>query len=118
VELGAEARLLQLVEEAAKIFSTFPALRSKGFMAKTTGGDADPAIPFPKGKRKRTMSAPRESGSRMPRRRGGRNKRQQPLNDAVSFSHDVNDTAENVMRPRVVGQFERVGWRSKHLVWL
>jgi hypothetical protein len=56
-ELGAEARLLQLAEEAAGIFRTFPRLRSKGFMANTTDGHADPAMPLRKGTRKRTMSA-------------------------------------------------------------
>jgi hypothetical protein len=41
--IGAEQRLLQIAEEAANIFQTFPELRERGFMAEGERPDAPAA---------------------------------------------------------------------------
>lgn len=59
--VGAEQRLLELAEEAARIFAIFPELRApgRGFMAEkgSRSGDDDAAPAIPGARRRRTMSA-------------------------------------------------------------
>lgn len=52
--IGAEQRLLQIAEEAARIFKSFPELRDRGFMASGAAGTAGSARGRRPAKRRRT----------------------------------------------------------------
>ena len=57
--MGAEQRLLQIAEEAARIFQTFPELRDRGFMARgaDSGGAENVQGRRPAKRRRGTISA-------------------------------------------------------------